>query len=110
MMRTALAGAILIVGFAAHASDTRTFHVVGAGAGACGTWTADRRTPDGVGSHLDGQWVLGFLSAGGYFAGIDPLRNLDGQAVWAWMDNYCRTNPLVRIIDAAEAFTKEPPR
>jgi hypothetical protein len=35
---------------------------------------------------------------------IDPLQGLDGFAVWAWMDNYCRVNPLHEVANRAESF------
>ena len=41
---------------------------------------------------------------------IDPLQGLDGFAVWAWMDNYCRVNPLHEVANRAESFIYQHPR
>jgi len=42
-------------------------------------------------------------------SGLDPLKGLDADAVWAWMDNYCLTHPLVTIDAATETFVHEHP-
>lgn len=90
------------------------WRVIGTGAVSCGTWTSDRRTPNGTLAFMDGQWVLGFLSgqaelsatAGGT---LDPLKDMDAQGVWAWVDNYCQANPLKQIWEAADAFSTAHP-
>ena len=82
-----------------------------AGAGidrSCERWTADRRQ-DGVTARQDEQWVLGYLSAVADWTDFDPMHGIDGQDVWAWMDNYCQANPLVKITEAASAFVREHP-
>jgi hypothetical protein len=39
-----------------------------------------------------------------------PLNNVaDGEAVLAWIDNYCREHPLDLIADAAMAFATAHP-
>ena len=71
---------------------------VGVGASACGSWAAGRS---------DGRevWILGFLSGVGFATDeTDPLNGLAPKAVWAWMDNYCRTRPLEKIEKVGEAF------
>ena len=83
-----------------------------AGAGidrSCERWTADRRQ-DGVTARQDEQWVLGYLSAVADWTDFDPLHGTDGPDVWAWMDNYCQANSLVKITEAASAFVREHPR
>jgi len=40
----------------------------------------------------------------------NPLHNIDGDGVWAWIDNYCRTNPLDTISKALGAFVFAHPR
>ena len=95
--------------------------VIGSGAESCGSWTANARAyapGRGVATlghqvHLQHrQWVVGFLSGIGAMGvpGINPLNNLDGEGVWAWIGNYCRANPIKDIADAATAFVKEHPR
>ena len=104
LLLTALA-VVLFTG-AARAADA---WAIGVGLKSCGAWTADRRTPD-WGS--EAQWVVGFLSGVGYEGmkdGVDPLRGVDGAAVMAWLDNYCQTHPLQKLVDAAKAFVDEHP-
>jgi hypothetical protein len=50
---------------------------------------------------------LGFLSGVGYEAakdGDNPLNEMDAEAVWARLDNYCQGHPLDPISDAVAAF------
>ncbi len=84
--------------------------VGGAGLASCGTWTADRLEKTSL---VVEQWVLGFLSGvglAGQAKGIDPLAGTDPEAVRAWIDNYCRSNPLKQIYEAAIAFVVAHPR
>jgi hypothetical protein len=103
--------AVLIVGLMAVAPvEAQAWRVIGAGVDSCGTWTEDRRVR-GVGAQQDQQWVVGFLS-GAAFTGpnLDPSNNMDAQGIWAWVDNYCHSNPIKTIRDAAEDFVEEHPR
>lgn len=94
------------------AAAAEKFTLIGAGVSSCGTWTADRSSPNGNGAALqDEQWVLGFLSAFGFAnPTANPLGGLDADAVWGWFDNYCRDHPLVKISQASYAFYLEHPR
>ena len=67
----------------------------------CGTWTQarqqDRQKP------LTHQWwVAGFLSGLEYEGdpSRDPLAGNDIGGIAAWIDNYCRQNPLKTIAHA----------
>ena len=40
----------------------------------------------------------------------NPLNGVDAQAVWAWVDNYCKANPLNLIENAGAAFVATHPR
>lgn len=79
------------------------FTIIGIGLDSCGSWTAARRDRHDLGP---GQWIFGYLSGMGWVAvhGVDPLNGLDGQAVLAWIDNYCRDHPLGDIASAGNAF------
>jgi hypothetical protein len=88
--------------------ETGQFHYTGAGRGSCGTWTVDRRTQQAM---PEEQWVLGFIAGQADLsqglspsARLDPLKRVDAEGVFAWMDNYCRDHPLNKIIDAIEDF------
>lgn len=84
----------------------------GAGGDSCGTWLATRNAKDTGGmltSSLYNQWLLGWVSAAGYYGEAlgKPLgkpmrlRTTDGAALFAWVDNYCREHPLDPIALAA---------
>lgn len=102
---------LVAVGLIVGPRTGKAYVMIGAGVDSCGTWTADRRSPNSAAALQDGQWVLGFLSGIGYEGrdDVDPLQGLDAQAVWAWTDNYCRAEPLLNISDAAKAFYKAHP-
>jgi hypothetical protein len=86
-----------------------TVRMIGAGAASCGTWTADRQQRS-TGRHslslMDEQWVLGFLSGIAVMGdeSVDPLRRMDAEGVWAWVDNYCQAHPIETISSAAIEF------
>src|SRR5215469_12180966 len=62
----------------------------------CGGYTAERVSNRGQQYEF---WALGFLSGVNWLGNSDSdfLKGLDGNAVWAWMDNYCREHPLERF-------------
>ncbi len=99
---------ILAIGLMTSAAEAQTYQGVGKGKSSCGTWTADRRHRQ---SNLDEQWILGFLSGIGYKSqSFDPLKGMDVNAVWAWMDNYCQAHTLDSIAMAGAAFDRAHPR
>jgi hypothetical protein len=86
----------------------------GLGTASCGAWTAARRDRQALGYE---QWLLGFLSGFADLAAsdcpcpakMDPLRGVDAQGVWAWIDNFCRAHPLDEGLEAGEAFAAAHP-
>ena len=82
---------------------------IGQGSSSCGTWAEYRRSGGAVRQE---QWILGFLSGVGWvnLNGDDPLKGLDAPAVFAWIDNYCRANPLHHVNKAAGSLAIEHPR
>jgi hypothetical protein len=82
----------------------------GQGALSCGSWTSARRDRTASGPQ---QWVLGFLLGVGWAltdSGWNPLKGVDADGVWAWVDNYCQAHPLQYLAEAAGAFAREHPR
>jgi hypothetical protein len=51
--------------------------------------------------------VLGWVSAAGYYAVQGELRDTDANSVAAWVDKYCRENPLNKVKDAAKSLIDE---
>jgi hypothetical protein len=73
----------------------------GAGTASCGKWLADRESPM---HHVELIWVFGFLTASENFFGelhLPMPRHTDANAIAAWVDKYCRENPLKNIADAS---------
>jgi hypothetical protein len=74
----------------------------------CGKWTnTPKRSPERV---VYEKWVFGYLSGINIMhTGPDwlalPGRDVDGLK--AWIDNYCRRNPLHPVTQAAHELIKE---
>lgn len=108
MMRIAIC--LLVLCMAEPAWGQATKPMMGPGAKAsCGVWLEDRKHP---GKWLDlGGWALGFLTGVGmYRPDLNPLNGIDVPAVDAWLDKYCRKNPLTPFYQALHAFVAEHPR
>ncbi len=110
-MRGFLLLVVLVVAFlgATAKAQQETKHRVGLGLLSCGSWTVARRTFVQNASYE--QWVLGYIvgiAEGYHRAGgksdVDPLRGMDDQKVWAWMDNYCQAHSLETVANAAAQF------
>jgi hypothetical protein len=74
-----------------------TFMTYGAGAGTCAAWT--ERLKDTNGHARDLQWVFGFVSAAGVFAGVQLKVEADG--IEPFMTSHCQANPADTITMAA---------
>jgi hypothetical protein len=74
-----------------------TFTIYGAGAAPCSAWTAhlgDRNL-----HALDAQWVFGFVSAAGVFAGIQ--LKVDANGIDPLVTKYCQEHPAETLTTAA---------
>jgi hypothetical protein len=92
------------------ANAQETYQGIGAGNSPCKTWTALRQEGHAV---IGEQWVLGFLSGVGYASaqtGVDPLKGVEAQDVFAWVDKDCQSHPLGRLAESVESFTVSHPR
>jgi hypothetical protein len=71
----------------------------------CDKWT---NTPKDSDEHEVLQlWVFGYLSGINTVSSTDFLRGRDADGLTAWIDNYCRRNPLHAITQALYALTNE---
>jgi len=68
----------------------------------CGSWFADRRSPDAALGNT--AWIAGYLTGAG---GKDLMRGLDRQALELRMDDYCRRNPGSDIENGAGELLRE---
>ncbi len=105
-MRILILAALLVGSFSAHG-----YMRYGDGNRSCGEWTQIQENGDAA---AVAQWVLGWVSAAGYYTvakGIDNdsgiLASIDSQAIETWVDDYCRRKPLNTVAHAAEAAVKE---
>ena len=87
-------------------SDPRGRTLIGADV-SCGTWTQARQQ-DRQKPVTYQWWVAGFLSGLEYEGDPsgDPLAGNDIGGITAWIDNYCRENPLKTIADACLELMK----
>jgi hypothetical protein len=79
----------------------------GAGGHSCGTWLETRQNQDAARVGRE-SWVLGYVSgANSSKDGDDFLVEPDAQAIFAWLDNYCRQHPLERLVKASSMLIDE---
>lgn len=82
--------------FAAQA-PADTFLVYGAGTASCSSWT-EHLKDQGLHSQ-DVQWVFGFVSAAGVFAGVQ--LKADANAIEPFVTKYCQEHPTNTLTSAA---------
>jgi hypothetical protein len=102
--------ALAVLICSAQAFATNPVMIVGNGTRSCAEWTSNRNDPAGVTTIAMEAWIGGFITAfNSYGAGRsgDVLNGMTSDAVWIWMDNYCRVNPQDQLAVAAVAFVKE---
>jgi len=82
--------------------------VIGHANTTCGAWTKERRGASLPRAAYEG-WITGFLSGWAIVQkpSQNPLADLDSEAVFAWMDNYCSAHPLDILSVAGVALMNE---
>ena len=93
---------ILIAGTISPASQGYT--IFGAGTLSCDKWIEERSQNSGLSFGME-TWILGFLTGAGW-QGANP-QDVDNSALYVWVDNFCRENPLKNITSASAALTIE---
>jgi len=90
-----------------HAQEVQVF-IVGAGQASCGKWIESKNIPQ---RHYQiKQWVLGFISGNNWsWAGTNKIqvKSPDEDAVVAFIDRYCKNNPLQSILYGAMSLIHE---
>ena len=74
-----------------------TFMTYGAGAATCAAWTEHLKDTNVHARDL--QWVFGFVSAAGVFAGVQ--LKVDAEGIAPFMTSYCQENPADTVTTAA---------
>jgi hypothetical protein len=106
-MRLPLTTIALFVTLAVAPALAQTYYaIMGAGLELCGAWTEARQQNK---AEVPEHWLLGYLSgiASESVSGTDPLNGMDAEAVFAWVDNYCRAHPLDTIERAGGSFARQ---
>jgi hypothetical protein len=89
----------------AQAADDDAPHVYGIGAYSCGVWLSDAKNNNTHQTNV--HWAMGWLSAAGVYNPAVKLRHTDFYAVSAYMDKYCRENPLNSVYEGAASLVQE---
>ena len=98
--------ALLVVIFSV-ISDCANAQVHIRGGRSCGVWIEDKRNKDTRAEIGNQNWLIGYLSGLASAWNKDILAGTDNPSIFLWVDNYCQTNPLMRLDDAAEALARD---
>ncbi len=102
MRKACVRGMILIATLISFRAEAN--HLLGYGADSCATWGVERHKPNSILALGFDAWSLGFLSGVGAQGINDPLNGVDANAVFAWLDIYCRSRPLENLAQADIVF------
>ncbi|WP_312361952.1 hypothetical protein [Ensifer sp.] len=105
MIRTLLLGLALVIATADGASAKKVW---GAGFTSCRVWQKNRAA-DNADSLQQRSWIAGYLSGHNVASwGSDFLEpKPDADAMWTWIDNYCKDKPLAHLMEAVTALKNE---
>ena len=79
-----------------------TVFIAGEGNVACGTYLQDRRANTEPQAYIYATWVRGFLSGFNYATPGRPMPSIpQTDTVLAYLDKYCRDNPLQTLSTGA---------
>ena len=78
---------------------------IGAGTESCGKWLAD--SPRSASRSAREQWVYGFITGVNRQSPAHQAQPADGYAIDAYIDQYCRNNPLHNLFQASLALVEE---
>jgi hypothetical protein len=111
MVRVVLFSAILLaaasVPAAAEIGDDGGRLVIGQGANSCWAWTRSQAAKAAT-QGLYTQWVAGFVSGVSWEADdSDILTRMDFDGLTAWVNDYCKANPLAKVTTGAAMLVQE---
>jgi hypothetical protein len=80
---------------------------LGIGVKSCGAWLESRKT-ESFATLQFRSWLTGYLTGANMMAPFDFLKdNSDQEAIFAWMDKYCKEQPLEPVGSGAADLIKE---
>lgn len=92
-----------------HAPDAFAANIVLRGASSCAHWTKGREQND---AKYEKTWLTGYFS--GLAIGLDlnfwgdkGADELETEAAWKWMDDYCAANAKNSLVQGAEKLFLE---
>jgi hypothetical protein len=77
------------------------------GSRSCGRWLEYHQTGNQFGSEAVEEWFVGYLSGLALAWQKDFIIGNDNASLFAWLDNYCRSNPLNYLDDAGPTLARE---
>ena len=72
----------------------------------CGAWVVHREKSDTL-TLANSSWLMGYLTGVAMSGGKDYLSGTDNVAIYKWMDDYCRKNPLMNLSSGGDALAAE---
>jgi hypothetical protein len=117
-MRTLLVALLIVTGAGSAKGEDEPYpprSIYGAGTRSCGEWLKSRADQNKSFEYQYQSWIDGFLS-GVNLMGTDlpdvlgtypATKPIDAVAFYAWIDNYCRQNPLNSLVTATAALRLE---
>ncbi len=72
----------------------------------CGEWVVHRSKSDTL-ALGNASWLLGYLSGIAIANGKDYLAGTENAAIYKWMDDYCKRNPLRDVSAGGNSFIAE---
>ncbi|KPK05966.1 MAG: hypothetical protein AMJ64_10405 [Betaproteobacteria bacterium SG8_39] len=88
---------------------TQAANVALRGASTCAIWSKERAQER---AQYEKAWLSGYFSGLAMgtdvnFWGTKGRDEIEGDAVWTWMDSYCAANPKSSLVTAAEKLFLE---
>ncbi len=105
MIRSRIGVTFIATVLLSQVSFSQGISIWGAGQESCGRWTSLRG--DENADEVLKQWILGFLSGSNWRTRDQQAKPPDTDAVIAFVDRYCKNNPLHRILQAGVALIQE---
>lgn len=107
MLRILVVSLLLVASIA----DIGSPEILGVGGERCGTLLTVIDNNDRVGMAAFKSWMGGFLTAFNdqlrSSSSVEILEGADGDAVYRWIESYCRQNPLDRFMLACTKVALE---
>jgi hypothetical protein len=115
MIRKAMLAIITTIGLGLQSFPIAAQTIKGSGNDNCGEWLKYRQRlasqrftdRDVLLLNMEQSWIDGFVSGIAAFKSVDLLESHPGEGMYVFVDNYCRSNPLDRILSATIALVGE---